>query len=327
MIYNLPKDDLKVYTKKYILEKLKISKSHFYNILNNKALIETHKLKRKKEENDLIKIKNLISSCEYPLGSRMIYAKLKTDEKICRHKIQKILKINNLNCSVRKTNLSKQDMVKNFADKIKPNLLERKFRIARPFMHLVTDVTYLQYNNNDRAYLCAIKDAVTGRILSHEISKKNNLHMAIKCITKLKEFPISHCAILHSDQGSIYLSDEYNLKTSEMKISTSMSKRGNCWDNASIESFFGHFKDECKYNTSSTFKELEFCINNYITYFNNDRIQWDRNKLTPIKYEKYLLSLNKENFNLYLVNEEIKYGKMKERAKEKAIASAKNLGI
>lgn len=106
-----------------------------------------------------------------------------------------------------------------------------------------------------------------------------------------------------------------------------MSKRGNSLDNASMESLFGHFKDECDYSNCSCLDEVRSKVEHYVDYYNNRRPQWNRNKMTPVEYEKYLLSLNKEEYDLYLKIEEDKYLKMKEKAKLLAIERNKTLGV
>ena len=69
-----------------------------------------------------------------------------------------------------------------------------------------------------------------------------------------------------------------------------MSRRGNCWDNAPQESFFGHMKDEIDYKSCKTFKEIEAMIYRYMNYYNNHRYQWGLKKLTPVKYRNQLLA-------------------------------------
>jgi hypothetical protein len=106
-----------------------------------------------------------------------------------------------------------------------------------------------------------------------------------------------------------------------------MSKRGNCWDNAPQESFFGHFKDEVGYRNCRNIVELEDRIWKYAEYYNFDRPQWTRNRMAPIYYQLWLQSLSEEEFSEYLENEKMKYEKMKEKAAVKAIERAKTLGV
>jgi len=69
-----------------------------------------------------------------------------------------------------------------------------------------------------------------------------------------------------------------------------MSRRGNCWDNAPQESFFGHFKDEAYIKPCATLDELKREIKRYMTYYNNYRYQWDLNKMTPVQYRDHLIN-------------------------------------
>lgn len=105
-----------------------------------------------------------------------------------------------------------------------------------------------------------------------------------------------------------------------------MSRRGNCWDNASQESFFGHMKDECDLSGCSTPEEVKERIDDYVYYYNNERPQWTRNKMTPTEYEEYLNSLSDNEYSDYLQNEQEKYDKMMKKAREKALKRAVELG-
>ena len=97
-------------------------------------------------------------------------------------------------------------------------------------------------------------------------------------------------AILHSDQGVHYTPPEFQKRLKELGITQSMSRRGNCWDNAPIESFFGHFKDEVEYRECKSLIELEIVVDKYIEEYNNPRYQWGLNKMTPVKYRDHLLA-------------------------------------
>jgi hypothetical protein len=105
-----------------------------------------------------------------------------------------------------------------------------------------------------------------------------------------------------------------------------MSKRGNCWDNSPQESFFGHFKDEVNYSTCRDISEVYLLLCDYLQYYNKERCQWTRNRMTPVEYEKYLSAMDDHEFAAYLAKEEAKYRKMMKNAAEKAKARAKTIG-
>ena len=96
--------------------------------------------------------------------------------------------------------------------------------------------------------------------------------------------------LIHSDQGFHYTNPEYIFRIKELNMVQSMSRKGNCIDNAPIESFFGHMKDELDYKSCATFDELYLKIAEYMRYYNNERKQWTRNKMTPVEYRNHLLS-------------------------------------
>ena len=98
-------------------------------------------------------------------------------------------------------------------------------------------------------------------------------------------------ALIHSDQGFHYTNPDYIAKAKAFNLIQSMSCKGNCIDNAPIESFFGHFKDDVDYKTCKTFEELRLLIESYINYYNYERSQWSKNKMTPVVYRDHLLKL------------------------------------
>ena len=117
----------------------------------------------------------------------------------------------------------------------KANILNRKFKMARPMMHLLTDVSYLKIEGRN-FYLSAILDGVTSKVVSLQISAYQDKHLSEKSLSDIP--PAKDGALVHSDQGVLYMSDVYQEKLKELGYEQSMSRRGNCWDNAPIESFF-----------------------------------------------------------------------------------------
>ena len=100
-----------------------------------------------------------------------------------------------------------------------------------------------------------------------------------------------YAIMIHSDQGWHYTNPQFHIKVLEMGLQQSMSRRGNCWDNAPQESFFGHLKDEVDIKSCDTFDEVCELITDYIDYYNNDRYQWNLNRMTPIQYRNSLLNV------------------------------------
>ena len=118
--------------------------------------------------------------------------------------------------------------------------------------------------------------------------------MATDTLHKLKKtetVKLAKDAFIHSDQGSHYTSPIFKNWLRNTGLGQSMSRRGNCWDNAPQESFFGHFKDEANIKPCETFEELKKEINQYMTYYNNFRYQWNLKKMTPVQYRNHLLNV------------------------------------
>jgi len=98
--------------------------------------------------------------------------------------------------------------------------------------------------------------------------------------------------LIHSDQGCHYTSYRFIEIVKDAGLRQSMSRRGNCWDNAPQESFFGHMKDEIDLSACSCFEDVRLIIDDWIDYYNNDRYQWQLAKLSPNEYYKYIITGN-----------------------------------
>ncbi|SEM27513.1 Integrase core domain-containing protein, partial [Mesobacillus persicus] len=111
----------------------------------------------------------------------------------------------------------------------------------------------------------------------------------LKKLKKNKNFKKVKDALIHSDQGVHYTHPEFQKAVKKLGLQQSMSRRGNCWDNAPQESFFGHLKDEASIKACKTLDELKREIKQYMTYYNHHRYQWYLNKMTPVQYRDHLL--------------------------------------
>ena len=319
-IRDLPHDRYD-YSIRSILKRIGISKSSYYSILSD----DNYGMKERQDEIDFEYIKKVIDYKGFRKGTRTIYMMLPD---ICgvhfgRNKILRLMRKYNCKCAIRGERTELKANRENLKNNRKPNLLKRRFRLARPGEILLTDVSYLKYGLNRTEYLSCIKDAVSGRVVSHITSSGNDLNLAMDTIDTLD---YSQDAIFHSDQGSLYFNDLFQDRLKKLGYRQSMSRRGNCWDNASQESFFGHMKDECDLSGCSTPEEVKEMIDNYVYYYNNERPQWTRNKMTPAEYEDYLNSLSDNEYSDYLQNEQEKYDKMMKKAREKALKRAVELG-
>ncbi len=174
-----------------------------------------------------------------------------------------------------------------------PNLLNRQFKPGIANTVLLTDITYINYGKTRKlAYLSAIKDSQTQMILAHNLSTLLKLPLALDTIEKLVEnenFIITDDTILHSDQWFHYTSKDYISVFKFYEINRSMSRRGNCWDNASMETFFGTLKKEPYFKDIDSISELNEYIDDYIKYYNNERPQWGIQKTTPMDYHRSCL--------------------------------------
>ena len=268
-----------------------VSTSGFYRFLNT----QTH---RNTKENKDLKSRDIILKAfnhrGYKKGSRSIKMTLENEFGVImnRKKIQRIMRKYNIICPIRKPNPYKRIAKATKEHRVVPNKLNREFKQNIPGKVLLTDITYMPYGNGKMAYLSTIKDASTNEILSHYLSKSLAIEIATKTVEKLvelKSFKLHKDAFIHSDQGAHYTSPIFQKLLKKNNLAQSMSRKGNCWDNAPQESFFGHMKDEIDYKSCNTFEELQILVDDYIDYYNNFRYQWNLKKLTPVQFRNQLL--------------------------------------
>jgi putative transposase len=164
------------------------------------------------------------------------------------------------------------------------NTLNREFTQPLPFTVYCTDITYLPFHNRF-IYLSIVKDIASGEIVAWNLSRHLEMDLVIRTIERLKSnehIPFFADAMIHSDQGFHYTNPVYIGMIKNLGMIQSMSRKGNCIDNAPVESFFGHLKDDVDYKNCKTFEELYRLIEEYVRYYNNERRQWDLKKMTPV---------------------------------------------
>lgn len=207
-------------------------------------------------------------------------------------RIRRIMKKYDIICPIRKANPYRRMMKATQEHRVVPNILNREFKQNVPGKVLLTDITYLFYGQGKKAYLSTIKDSSTNEIVAYHVSDRITMDLATDTVKKLKKnprFQKAENALIHSDQGTHYTHPDYQKLVRKMGLRQSMSRRGNCWDNAPQESFFGHFKDEAFIKTCSSLEELKREVKRYMTYYNHYRYQWKLKRMTPVQYRDHLL--------------------------------------
>ncbi len=175
-----------------------------------------------------------------------------------------------------------------------PNLLKRDFVTPLPNEIYSTDMTYLFYAGGQKAYLSATKDLATNEIVSYKVMRTPSIaHFTEEFKDLLSQLSITtrRSLIVHSDQGFQYTHPNFRFLLKELGVSQSMSRRGNCYDNAPIESFFGHFKDLLNLRKCKTFTELTKEVKEVMDYYNYERPQIALNKKPPAVYRGLISGL------------------------------------
>ncbi|MGF9916440.1 IS3 family transposase [Paenibacillus ehimensis] len=173
--------------------------------------------------------------------------------------------------------------------RIAENRLKRDFHATAPNQKWVTDVT--QYRVGDtRLYLSAIKDLFNNEIVAYHMSLRNDNELVLQTFRNaFKKTKDVSGLIVHSDQGFQYTSHAYHDMLPKVGAQISMSRRGNCYDNASMESFFSHLKTEGLYPYDiRSLDEAQRRIEEFIRFYNQERPQRKLNKLTPVEYRRQL---------------------------------------
>ena len=290
----IEKHDLKRMVR-YLCQLVGVSRSGYYRYFSDEA---EAKRQRHHQADEAVKdiILKAIRFRRRPKGARQIKMTLERQYQIIYNlkRIHRIMKKFDIVCPIRKANPYRRMVKATKEHRTLPNLLNRQFKQGIAGKVLLTDITYLSYGKGKRAYLSAIKDAETNEILAYETSDKITLDIALNTAKKLKKNgrKLAEGAFIHSDQGVHYTSPHFQKLVKKMGLGQSMSRRGNCWDNAPQESFFGHFKDEIDMKSCETLEDVKREIKSYMTYYNHYRGQWNLKRMTPAEYRHHLLQVS-----------------------------------
>lgn len=277
---------------RYLCHQAAVSASGYYRWLKT----EEHRQRRAAaDECDFQLIKQHFEARRGKTGALVIKMRLeRINGVIMNHKkIRRLMRKFHLVATIRQANPYRKMARATQEHKTCPNLLKRQFDQGEPEKVLLTDITYLRYGNGQWAYLSCVKDGATRQILAEYVSSTLELSLVERTLDRLLERLGGNLhpeAMLHSDQGMHYTHPKIRLRIQEAGFKQSMSRKGNCWDNASMESFFGHLKDDVQFLDCRTIEEVRARVADYIAYYNSERYQWTIKQMTPDEYRSHLLT-------------------------------------
>ena len=291
LIYEVIKQDDNELSISFLCEIADVSRSGYY------AWVKAAPARQNRDDQDKADFSLILEAYRfrgYAKGARGIHMRLLHQGIIMNvKKIRRLMSKYNLFCPIRKANpyrrMAQALKTSNYA----PNIVNRDFHSKGARKILLTDITYLFYKDEGKCYLSTILDAFTHEILAYELSISLKVDFVIATVDQLvREYgsTLDNETIVHSDQGCHYTSYAFIDKLRDADFVQSMSRRGNCWDNAPQESFFGHMKDEIRdeIKAFASFEAVKAKVDDWIDYYNNDRYQWDLLKLSPREYYQYL---------------------------------------
>ncbi len=268
-----------------------VSRSGYY------AWLEAAPYRQRREESDITDFALVKAAYEfrgYKKGARSIYMRLlHLNPPVIMNikKIRRLMKKYGLFCPIRQANPYRRMAKAMKTSHVTSNEIQRQFKKYAPRKALLTDITYLFYRNGV-CYLSPILDVCTHEVLAYKISDSLRVDFVLSMVDELcAKFgaELDNTTIVHSDQGCHYTSNAFIQKLRDAAFVQSMSRKGNCWDNAPQESFFGHMKDEISELIAGcgTYKQVKSVVDDWMDYYNNDRYQWDLEKLSPKEYYQY----------------------------------------
>lgn len=216
-------------------------------------------------------------------GYRRITLALKNMGLVINHKcVQKLMQSMKLKSRIR---IAKYRSYRGQVGRVADNVLQRQFESNQPNQKWVTDVT--EFNvRGEKLYLSPIMDLFNGEIIAFQMERRPIFRLVKDMLKEaIDKLNINEKPIIHSDQGWQYQMRFYQQQLAERGLIQSILRKGNCLDNASMESFFGVLKSECFYGEEfNSIDELEQTVKEYIHYYNHERIKVKLKGLSPVQY-------------------------------------------
>ena len=279
-----------ILTVKDLCELAGVSRSGYYN------WVRSEKNRELREAKDRAAFEQILEAYRfrgYAKGVRGIHMRLlHMGIRMNVKKIRRLMRKYKLTCPIRKPNPYRRLQRSIRMGSAAENLVNREFESHGPRAILLTDITYIPLCGRF-CYLSTILDGCTKQVLSYVLSESLEVDFVLETVQKMVHqhgISLKKETILHSDQGCHYTCIKFIQLVKNSSLRQSMSRKGNCWDNAPQESFFGHMKDELaeKIPNWMCFADVQRSIDDWMDYYNNDRYQWDLAKLSPNEYYRYM---------------------------------------
>lgn len=276
---------------RYLCELTDVSRSGYYAWLQNS---ERQAIREEQDYEDYLLLRSIYDAFKGKIGYRGLYMTLVEllVTPMNHKKILRLMRKFNFFAKVRRANPYRNIAKATQVHRMVPNHLNRAFKQDEPGKVFLTDITYLKYRGQT-AYLSCVKDVATREIIAYELSTSLKMSIVYRTLEKLEEALDGNLhpeAMIHSDQGFHYTHPEYQVRVKKIGLNQSMSRRGNCLDNAPMESFFGHFKDEVDYQEAQNLLELKKMVDEYMEHYNSTRKQWSLKKMTPEQFRSHLIA-------------------------------------
>lgn len=248
---------------------------------------------RERDAKDLVIIKKYFDESKSKLGIRQLSMIIKRKEGIvfnCK-KIARLKKKYELATKIRVKNKYRQFAKKTIEHSTCANILERNFKNLKADQVYSTDITTLKYCGK-KAYFAAVKDLETREIVGMSVSSRIDINLTNNAMEKaLRRLTVEKRKklIVHSDQGFHFTHFSFRALLERHGVLQSMSRKGNCLDNAPIESFFGHFKDHLDLRGCKTINDVKKTVTKLVDNYNNERPQLGLKKMPPSLYRRHLL--------------------------------------
>lgn len=258
-----------------MLEKLGLKRSTYYYLMSHPgrdAYSDVRPL-----------VREIFSRTPNGMGYRQVRMALRAEQglAISGKTVLRLMREEGCRCGIRR---KRYNSYRGEVGKAAGNVLNREFSADAPMTKLVTDITEFRVADG-KAYLSPVMDLFNNEIVAFSISRRPNMGQVREMIAQLEALEFGPNPLLHSDQGWQYQQLSYQLKLRALGITQSMSRKATCLDNACMEGFFGHLKDEFFRDRSfGSFEEFRSELAAYIHYWNNLRYQVGLKGMTPVQY-------------------------------------------